>query len=86
MASCANETIPLNGKAVDADTISGRQLEGLNFACMESSSGSSCMVESQDWVGSNMIYNADGKRPLEELSETKSPLKLAKEHWQMNNR
>jgi len=44
------------------------------------------MVESQDWVGSNMIYNADGKRPLEELSEAKSPLKLAKEHWQMNNR
>ncbi|KAL1962644.1 hypothetical protein VTN77DRAFT_9278 [Rasamsonia byssochlamydoides] len=58
--SCANQTIFYNNKAIPADTISGRQVEGLNLACMMSSNGSSCMLESQDWVGSNMFYNADG--------------------------
>lgn len=58
-----NETIFYNNMAVPADTISGRHVEGLSLACMTNSAGNSCLVESQDWVGSGMIYNADGKLP-----------------------
>lgn len=61
LSSCANETIFYNNMAVPADSISGRHVEGLNLACMTNSQGSSCLVESQDWVGSGMVYEADGK-------------------------
>ncbi|KAJ5547103.1 hypothetical protein N7494_004688 [Penicillium frequentans] len=60
VSTCANETYYYNNKAVPADTIPGRHVEGLNLACMTNSQSSSCIVESQSWVGSGMIYSADG--------------------------
>lgn len=49
------------GKAVAADSISGRYMEGLGLACLTSSTDLMCMIESQQWVGSDMIYESDGE-------------------------
>ncbi|KAG7001882.1 hypothetical protein G7Y79_00030g064150 [Physcia stellaris] len=53
---CADDTIATYGKLVPAQTIAGRFIEGLNLACLQPDSKSSwCLVESQDWVGSDVV-------------------------------
>ena len=61
VSQCLNETTYYNGRAIPADTISGRFVEGLDLTCTMNSAGSSCLVESQDWVGSGNVYDQDGE-------------------------
>jgi hypothetical protein len=60
MENRRNDTITYLGKAVPACTVSGKFLEGLGLAAVISLTGSSCLLASQDWIGSDMIYNDDG--------------------------
>lgn len=59
---CEIDTIEYMGKAVSAETISGRYVDGLGLACLTSSTNSMCMIESQNWIGSDMIYESDGAK------------------------
>ncbi|KAI9650604.1 hypothetical protein NHQ30_000622 [Ciborinia camelliae] len=57
--------------AVPASSISGRHVDGLSLACLTSSAGASCIVDSQSWQGADMIYNSDGsladEQPLTQM-------------------
>lgn len=62
---CIDDTIAYMGMAVPAATIAGRFLEGMNLACLLDSDDNQCMVESQTWVGSDMIYYEDGESKVQ---------------------
>lgn len=54
-AACADQYIRSGDKFVPADTLSGRFSDGLNVACAASSSKEWCLLESYDWVGSDVV-------------------------------
>lgn len=60
--ACADDTIEYMGKAVPAETIAGRYVQGASLVCLTNSTGDSCIIASQNWVGSDLIYNSDGKQ------------------------
>ncbi|OBT81991.1 hypothetical protein VE02_09310 [Pseudogymnoascus sp. 03VT05] len=53
--SCLSDTLTVYGKAVPADTVAGRYTDGLGIACLQSSSSDWCIIESLNWVGSDII-------------------------------
>jgi hypothetical protein len=58
--ACEGYNITLDSKSVPIATVSGRYLDGLNIACLSDGSGGNCLLDSQTWTGSDLIYNADG--------------------------
>ncbi len=53
--ACETDYLRSGERYVPADTLSSRFIEGLNMACMRSSSNEWCLIESYDWVGSDVI-------------------------------
>ena len=53
--SCEGEYLRSGGRLVEADTLSARFVVGLEIACLQSSSNEWCFVESQEWVGSDVV-------------------------------
>lgn len=52
---CYGEFLRSGDRLVEADTLSTRFVEGLGIACLQSSSNDWCFVESQEWVGSDVV-------------------------------
>jgi hypothetical protein len=52
---CEGEFLRAGDRLVEADTLSTRFVEGLEIACLQSSSSEWCFVESQEWVGSDVV-------------------------------
>lgn len=52
---CAGEFLIQRDKLVEAETLAGRFVEGLDLACLQSSSSQWCFVEQQEWTGSDII-------------------------------
>ncbi|EUC34225.1 carbohydrate-binding module family 50 protein [Bipolaris victoriae FI3] len=64
--SCDGEFLRSGDREVDAETLATRFVAGLDIACLKSSSNQWCFVESQEWVGSDVIRpdcNADPSDP-----------------------
>lgn len=64
--SCDGEFLRSGDREVDAETLATRFVAGLDIACLKSSSNQWCFVESQGWVGSDVIRpdcNADPSDP-----------------------
>ncbi|KAK2014359.1 hypothetical protein LZ32DRAFT_603389 [Colletotrichum eremochloae] len=53
--SCEGEFLRSGDRLVEADTLSTRFAEGLEIACLRSSADEWCFVESQEWVGSDVV-------------------------------
>ncbi|CAN9281263.1 unnamed protein product [Alternaria alternata] len=53
--ACADDYYRSGDRYVPADTLSGRISEGLELACMRSSSNQWCLVESYEWTGSDVV-------------------------------
>jgi hypothetical protein len=53
--SCDGEFLRSGDRLVEADTLSARFIAGLDVACLKSSSNDWCFVESQEWVGSDVV-------------------------------
>ncbi|KAF2219279.1 hypothetical protein BDZ85DRAFT_304804 [Elsinoe ampelina] len=53
--ACFDQDIHAAGRIVPVETVSSRYVEGFNIACMQSSSQDWCLVESQRWVGSEIV-------------------------------
>lgn len=60
-ARCNDQTLVAYGKLVSADSVSGRYYDGLHMACLTNGNSTAeddfawCIVESQNWVGSDVI-------------------------------
>ena len=54
-AACANDYLRSGERYVPADTLSSRFVEGLNMACMQSSSKEWCLPQSYEWTGSDVV-------------------------------
>lgn len=54
--ACAKDYLRSGDRYVPADTLSDRMSEGLNIACMRSSSNQWCLLESYEWTGSDVIH------------------------------
>jgi len=54
-AACANDYLRSGERYVPADTLSGRFVEGLNMACMQSSFKEWCLPQSYEWTGSDVV-------------------------------
>ncbi|KUI67451.1 hypothetical protein VM1G_02901 [Cytospora mali] len=60
-ARCDDQTLVAYGKLVPADSVSGRYYDGLHMACLTNGNSTAeddfawCVVESQNWVGSDVI-------------------------------
>ncbi|GJC98179.1 lysM domain-containing protein [Colletotrichum higginsianum] len=54
-SSCAYDLMIQGDRLVEADTLSGRFLEGLELACTRSASNEWCFIEQQEWTGSDMV-------------------------------
>lgn len=53
--ACGDQYLLSGDKYVPADTLSGRFTDGLNVACAQSSTNQWCLLESYDWVGSDVV-------------------------------
>lgn len=53
--ACVDDYYRSGDRYVPAESLSGRILEGLDMACMRSSSNEWCLVESYEWTGSDVI-------------------------------
>ncbi len=53
--ACADQYVRSGDKYVPADTLSGRFFDGLVVACAQSSAKAWCLLESYDWVGSDVV-------------------------------
>lgn len=53
--SCQNQWLRSGDRYVPADTISGRFTDGLSIVCTQSSRNEWCLLESYDWVGSDVV-------------------------------
>ncbi|KAK2773616.1 LysM domain-containing protein [Colletotrichum kahawae] len=53
--SCEGEFLRSGDQLVEADTLSTRFAEGLEIACLQPSADEWCFVESQEWVGSDVV-------------------------------
>lgn len=54
-AACANDWIRSGQRFVPAATLSQRVADGLNMACLQSSTREWCLLESYEWTGSDVI-------------------------------
>lgn len=54
-SACANDDLVVQGSLVPAATVAGRFWDGLQVACLQSSSSDWCLYESQSWVGSDVV-------------------------------
>jgi hypothetical protein len=54
-SACASEWLRYGDRYVPADTLSDRISEGLNMACMQDSANQWCLIESYEWVGSDVV-------------------------------
>ncbi|KAI0206818.1 LysM domain-containing protein [Astrocystis sublimbata] len=54
-SACMDDYLRSGERYVPADTLSGRFVEGLNMACIKSSSNEWCLPASYDWVGSDVV-------------------------------
>lgn len=52
---CNDEFLKVGDRIVPAESLSSRFTEGLEMACMKSSSNQWCLIESYDWVGSDAL-------------------------------
>lgn len=53
--ACTDQYVRSGDKYVPADTLSGRFSDGLVVACTKSSTKAWCLLESYDWVGSDVV-------------------------------
>lgn len=53
--ACADQHVRSGDKYVPADTLSGLFFDGLVVACAQSSAKAWCLLESYDWVGSDVV-------------------------------
>lgn len=54
-SACTNDDLVVQGSLVPAATVAGRFWDGLQIACLQSSSSDWCLYESQSWVGSDVV-------------------------------
>jgi hypothetical protein len=54
-AACANDWIRSGQRFVPAATLSERVADGVNMACLQSSSKEWCLLESYEWTGSDVV-------------------------------
>lgn len=65
-ARCDDQTLVAYGKLVPADSVSGRYYDGLHMACLTNGNSTAeddfawCILESQNWVGSDIITSSGG--------------------------
>lgn len=52
---CESEYLRSGDRYVEADTLANRFVEGLELACLQSNAGEWCLVDSQEWVGSDVV-------------------------------
>lgn len=64
--ACGGYNITLDSRSVPIATVAGRYLDGLNVACLDDGSGGNCLLDSQEWVGSDLFYNSDGSPATEQ--------------------
>lgn len=53
--ACVDDDINVQGKQVPAASVAGRFAEGLGIACLQSTSSDWCIIESQNWIGSDVV-------------------------------
>ncbi|GIK01364.1 hypothetical protein Aspvir_005398 [Aspergillus viridinutans] len=57
--ACDEQYLPVYGKMIPVSSVSGRYVDGLNLACLGSTTNDTwCVVESQGWQGSD-VYRPD---------------------------
>lgn len=53
--ACVDDDLVVQGSLVPAATVAGRFWDGLQVACLQSTSNGWCQAESQTWVGSDVV-------------------------------
>ena len=53
--ACIDDDLIIYSKLVPAASVAGRFTEGLSIACLQSNSSDWCMIESQNWIGSDVV-------------------------------
>lgn len=53
--ACLDDDLVVQGSLVPAATVAGRFWDGLQVACLQSTSSDWCLFESQSWVGSDVV-------------------------------